>query len=224
MELLAHRGMWTTRDQRNTPAALADAFAHGWGVETDIRDLAGRIAISHDGPLADHSYFLEDLLGDWRRHGTPGRLALNVKADGLQDAVHAALASQLTPAEVARCFVFDASVPDERMWLRAGVVPTFVRHSELEPMPTASPHYALAVGVWLDAFEGEWWDAAVVRAHLDQGLLVAVVSPELHGRDHRACWQMLVDDGLWQTPGVLLCTDLPAAAQELDGETDPSGG
>ena len=224
MELLAHRGMWATRDQRNTPAALAAAFAHGWGVETDIRDLAGRIAISHDGPLPDHTYFLEDLLADWRAHATPGRLALNVKADGLQEAVHAALMHQLAPEEIGRCFVFDASVPDERLWLRAGHVPTFVRHSELEPMPTASPHYPLAAGVWLDAFDGEWWDASVVRAHLARGLLVAVVSPELHGRDHRACWQLLVDAGLWQTPGVLLCTDLPAVAQALDPASDPPGG
>lgn len=208
MELLAHRGVWTDRAERNAPHALAAAFVNGWGVETDIRDLGSRIAISHDAPLLEHAYFLDDLLDAWRTHGGVGRLALNVKADGLQDAV----ASLLTDAEAAQCFVFDASVPDERLWLRAGRLPTFVRHSELEPVPTASPHYAPAAGVWLDAFDGQWWDASVVRAHLSAGKLVAIVSPELHGRPHESCWQLLVAAGLWHEPGILLCTDLPAAA------------
>ena len=208
MELLAHRGVWTTRDERNAPHAIEAAFRRGWGVETDLRDLAGRIAISHDGPLADHTYFLDDLLTTWRAHGGAGTLALNIKADGLQ----AAVADMLRPGEADRCFVFDASVPDERLWLRAGIVPTFVRHSELEPAPEASPHYRLAAGVWLDAFEGEWWDAGVVRAHLANGLRVAIVSPELHGRPHEATWRRLADGGLWHEPGVLLCTDLPAEA------------
>ena len=208
MELLAHRGWWRAREERNTPGALTAAFAAGWGVETDLRDLAGRIAISHDCPAADHDLFLDDLLASWRAHGRPGCLALNIKADGLQTFVGDAL----TDDEVGSTFVFDASVPDERMWLRAGRVPVFVRHSELEPEPTASPHYAPASGVWLDAFDGEWWDASVVCRHLDRGKRVAIVSPELHGRDHRGCWDLLVAADLWRAPGLLLCTDLPDAA------------
>lgn len=214
MELLAHRGWWHDRDERNTPAALAAAFAAGWGVETDLRDLAGRVAISHDCPAADHDQFLDDLLASWRSHGRPGRLALNVKADGLQALVGAALADDEAPL----AFVFDASVPDERMWLRDGRVPVYVRHSELEPEPTASPHYAAAAGVWLDAFEGRWWDAGTVRAHLDRGKEVAIVSPELHGRDHRASWDLLVDAGLWSAPGLSLCTDLPREAAAVAGD------
>ena len=209
MELLAHRGWWTARDERNTPSALAAAFDRGWGVETDLRDLAGRIAISHDCPEADHDQFLDDLLGSWRAHGRPGRLALNVKADGLQ----ALVGAQLADDEVGRAFVFDASVPDERSWLAAGRIPLFVRHSELEPMPGASPHYRRAAGVWLDAFEGQWWDAGVVLAHLAHGKEVAIVSPELHGREHTACWDLLAAADLWHAPGVLLCTDLPANAE-----------
>jgi hypothetical protein len=208
MELLAHRGIWHQPDERNTLDALTAAFAAGWGVETDLRDLAGRVVISHDCPPANHELDLETLLSAWRDHDRAGRLALNVKADGLQGLVLAAL----EPAEHDRVFVFDASVPDERLWLRAGSIPTFVRHSELEPHPEATPHYALAAGVWLDAFDGPWWTAATVAAHLAAGRQVAIVSPELHGRDPQACWQLLADAGLWHRPGVLLCTDLPAAA------------
>jgi len=211
MELLAHRGVWTDRGERNAPHAIERAFAHGWGVETDIRDLAGRIAISHDGPQADHAYFLDDLLTTWRAHDRAGRLALNVKADGLQ----AAVLSMLQDGEAQRCFVFDASVPDERLWLRERTMPTFVRHSELEPMPAASPHYSLAAGVWLDAFEGEWWDGDVVRGHLSAGKAVAIVSPELHGRPHLGCWRMLIDAGLWDEPRLMLCTDLPFDAVQF---------
>ena len=208
MELLAHRGVWTDRAERNAPHAIERAFTNGWGIETDIRDLAGRVAISHDAPSAAHEHFLDDLLASWRAHGCRGRLALNVKADGLQDAV----ASMLLPGESERCFVFDASVPDERQWLRAGVVPTFVRHSELEPAPAASPHYQAAAGVWLDAFDGDWWDAAVIREHVAAGKLVAIVSPELHGRAQHDCWRAVADAGLWHEPGVMLCTDLPQQA------------
>jgi hypothetical protein len=118
----------------------------------------------------------------------------------------------LTHAELARVFVFDASVPDERLWLRQGSVPTFMRHSELESCPEQSPHYRVAAGVWLDAFDGEWWDAGTVRRHLDRGLRVAIVSPELHGRDHHRCWERLAAAGLWREQDVLLCTDLPMAA------------
>lgn len=214
MELLAHRGAWSAREERNTPGAIAAAFANGWGVETDLRDLAGRVSISHDCPAADHRLFLDGtggLLDMWRAAGAPGRLALNIKADGLQ----ALVAASLAPSEAVRCFVFDASVPDAHVWLRDAIVPVFVRHSDLEPAPHLSQHYARAAGVWLDAFDSDWWDGDVVRAHLDAGLEVAIVSPELHGRPHLACWRTLVDAGVWDASGVLLCTDIPAEAAQF---------
>jgi hypothetical protein len=210
MELLAHRGVWHERAERNTLPALVAAFEHGWGVETDVRDLGGRVVISHDCPAADHDLDLAHVLVAWREHGRRGRLALNVKADGLQGMVMALL----HPDELAEVFVFDASVPDERMWLQTHV-PTYVRHSELEPSPQASPHYARAQGVWLDAFVDEWWSADTVREHLDRGLGVTVVSPELHGRSHRTAWDLLIAAGLWHRPGLALCTDLPCEAAAI---------
>ena len=52
MTSLAHRGLWAEADERNTLAAFRDAFAHGWGVELDVRDLDGALVISHDPPAA----------------------------------------------------------------------------------------------------------------------------------------------------------------------------
>src|SRR5207237_5739459 len=99
-------------------------------------------------------------------------------------------------------------VPDTLGYVRSGV-PVFTRHSELEPEPAL---YERSAGVWLDAFVRDWFDAEVVRDHLDAGKRVAIVSFELHGRPHERLWRLLATSGLGDEPGVSLCTDLPAAA------------
>jgi hypothetical protein len=200
MELLCHRGVWTHRGEQNTPAACAAAWAGNWGIETDLRDRDGRCVISHDPPTGD-GWTLDGLLGA-HRPGTT--LALNVKADGLVPLVVPAL-DGVDPSDV---FVFDMSVPDQLHWLRAGVA-TYTRHSDVEPDPVL---YADAVGVWLDAFGSDWWGPDVVERHVDAGKRVAIVSPELHGRDHRPVWDRLAAAGVHRLPAVALCTDHPAQA------------
>jgi hypothetical protein len=44
MEILAHRGWWTSREHQNSLDALTRALTAGFGVEADIRDCAGRLA------------------------------------------------------------------------------------------------------------------------------------------------------------------------------------
>src|SRR5207253_10360528 len=134
-------------------------------------------------------------------------LALNVKADGLQQLLPPLLARHT----VTNWFVFDMSVPDALGWLRIGA-PTFTRQSEVEPNPA---YYEPAAGVWLDAFDGEWWDAGVIGRHLAVGKRVCVVSPELHGRDPRSAWDALVV--FRSDPRVMLCTDRPEDAAAACG-------
>ncbi len=69
-----------------------------------------------------------------------------------------------------------------------------------------------ADGVWLDAFFGDWITPEVVEKHLAAGKKVALVSPELHGRDHSATWDLSRD---LRGENLAICTDLPHKAAEI---------
>lgn len=208
MEILSHRGHWLTREERNAPVALERSFAGGFGTETDLRDLAGALVVSHDPPeagaLAAAALFeLHARLGP----GLP--LALNVKADGLQ-AMTLALLERFA---VADAFVFDMSIPDTIQWLKTPV-PVFVRQSDVEPEP---PLIDRAAGVWLDAFASDWWRAETILRHLDAGRRVCIVSPDLHGRPCLPVWEYLDAAGLDAADALMLCTDHPTEARKLFG-------
>ena len=207
MRILSHRGYWKSREERNTPQAFERSFTMGFGTETDLRDLNGELVISHDPPvtgaLTSAAFFQQ------HQSIEPSlTLALNVKADGLQ----ALVVPQLAALRDHDAFVFDMSIPDTLRWRKEGV-PYFTRHSDVEPDP---PLYADAAGVWLDAFHGDWWDGDVIERHLDRGKRVCIVSPELHGREHRAVWDAL---SARFSPGddarLMICTDLPEQAREV---------
>jgi len=210
MKVLAHRGCWRSPSEKNGETALRRAFELGFGIETDVRDCAGALVISHDPPAGGEPT-LHRLLALALACGAPPTLALNVKADGLAGPV----ARALREVPGLDCFVFDMSVPDMRGWFSAGV-PTWTRLSEVEREPVWLER---AQGVWLDAFEGEWYDVERVARLLDAGKRVCVVSPELHGRAHDAAWRTLAP--LAHRSGLAICTDLPeqAAAYFGGGET-----
>lgn len=206
MPSLAHRGLWTTAPERNTLGAFADAFAHGWGVELDVRDLDGALVISHDPPGRGALRF-DAVVDCYRAHGCPGTLAVNVKADGLAELI----AHALRDVARERWFAFDMSVPDTLHYARAGL-PFFTRHSDVEPEPVL---YEPAAGVWLDDFGGGFIAEDRIAAHLAAGKGVAVVSPELHRRDHDAAWAQWRSWRVWDSAEVLLCTDHPTSAAEV---------
>jgi glycerophosphoryl diester phosphodiesterase len=206
VSVLAHRGYWRALSERNSLAAFRRAFDSGYGAEIDVRDLDGELVVSHDPPARGALAFA-DVVSALIASGGGGVLAVNVKADGLQ----ARLAEALAGLDHARWFAFDMSVPDTLGYLRAGL-PTFTRHSDVEPDPVL---LANASGVWLDDFGGGWLGEEHVAAHLAAGKRVAVVSPELHGRDHQAAWAHWRSWQVWSQPGVSLCTDHPVEAQEV---------
>lgn len=206
MRIITHRGFWLAPEERNTKAAFQRAFEAGLGAEIDVRDLAGELVVSHDPP-DDDAIRLTEVLALHAGAGQPGELAINVKADGLCDALRTTMSA--TP----RWSAFDMSVPDTLHYRRAGA-PYLARQSEHEPSP---PLYAHAYGVWLDCFEREWFDEQLVRDHLDTGKSVTIVSPELHGRPHADAWQ---DWGRWRIcdhPALAICTDHPLEAQAALG-------
>lgn len=194
MQLLCHRGVWSTRGEQNTLAAFRRAWDNGWGIETDLRDHQGRVVVSHD-PARDDALPLEQLLDEHGRHGGGSPLALNIKADGLA----APVAHALTAAGTDGAFVFDMSVPDALSYLKAGV-PTWTRWSDVEPDPVLLEQSS---GVWVDAFASDaWWTASELAAAATERPL-CIVSPELHGRAPELVWEQVAD-----LP-VSLCTDRP---------------
>lgn len=207
MIVLAHRGWWREPGERNTLAAFEAAFQAGFGIETDVRDCDGTLVIAHDPPTGRERLGFEAVLDLYARSGRPGALAVNIKADGLQPMVEAALAA----ADIDNAFVFDMSVPDALRWLRTGLA-TFTRQSEYEPHPS---FYDAAAGVWMDGFESDWITAEQIAAHVANGKRAALVSPELHGRPHRAVWSAWAPAR--DLPGVMICTDFPDEARRVLG-------
>ncbi|MBB3660412.1 glycerophosphoryl diester phosphodiesterase [Rhizobium sp. BK650] len=210
--ILAHRGWWLAPHERNTLEAFDKAFAAGHGVELDVRDLNGELVISHDPPTTGALPF-ERVLECYAAHGAPGRLAINIKADGLCPA----LLPMLEEYRVTKSsFVFDASVPDLRPYLDSEI-PVFTRFSEVEIYPS---FYERCEGVWVDSFTEK--PASIERAidDLRRGKCVAMVSPELHKRAHEPVWAAWAAElrqaakfGL-PLERLMICTDLPDAAEQ----------
>jgi hypothetical protein len=210
--ILAHRGWWRGADEKNTLIAVERAFAGGFGIEIDIRDRDGALAVAHDveEPGAYPFELLSPLLARF-----PGLcLALNVKSCGLQDLI----AETIKAHGIRSYFTFDMAVPDLIGNIRAGLT-SFTRQSEIEPEPIL---YAQAQGVWIDMFEREWVTAALIRGHLQNGKDIALVSPELHGRPYLKFWQYLKDRvesfREFDDRTLYICTDHPEeAASFLNG-------
>ena len=128
MKIISHRGYWQDASEKNSIAAFHRSFALGFGTETDVRDCAGQLVISHDMPTGNELSFDAFLqLAD--NYKSPSRLtlALNIKSDGLVDPINEAVARY----SGLDCFVFDMSIPDSRAYLESSL-PVFMRMSEVE--------------------------------------------------------------------------------------------
>lgn len=210
--ILAHRGWWSDPADKNSPDALIRALEAGFGIETDFRDLDGVLMVSHDPAraadgLRDAAWFFGEVI----RTGKGARLALNIKADGLQDMLGAAMAGAGVPQ--AQAFAFDMAVPDALGYLARGF-PAYSRLSEYEATPS---FVTRAAGVWIDNFTGDYPQIDRAIDVMSGGLRAAIVSPELHGRDHGPLWDEIAAAGLHEDPLFELCTDLPQAAFERFG-------
>lgn len=204
MRIISHRGYWKESSEKNAAVAFRRSFEMGLGTETDVRDCAGKLVISHDMPRGGEMGFA-DMLQMADAAGGPLTLALNVKADGMAEEI----GHVLKDYPQLDCFVFDMSVPDLRAYLAAGV-PTFTRMSEVEREPA---WLARCEGVWLDGFDGTWFDQETIARVLALGKRVCVVSSELHKRDPLALWKMLRP--LAQEDRLILCTDTPEEAVQF---------
>lgn len=207
MQILAHRGHWLAPGEKNSREVLNRAFLAGFGVETDVRDYGGTLVISHDMPGHD-ALTLKEVLQDYVHAGKPGMLALNIKSDGLTDA----LQHQLMLNGITRYFCFDMSIPDTLPYLHRGMS-VAARISEYEPEGMLCE---LAPALWIDGFKHLNVSAEQLKNWLSKGKQVCLVSPELHGRDHVPLWQQLASlpDEIRTHQSLMLCTDKPELARE----------
>ena len=215
--IIAHRGWWEAPEEKNTESAFVKALQAGFGIETDIRDLDGRLVIAHDIPTLASSpmsvaRFFELYNEHTASHTVPPVLALNIKCDGLT----APLKQLLEQYHITRYFVFDMSIPDTLHYLRAGLN-TFTRLSDIEPEPLLLTECA---GIWIDAFQSDWVSFPLKLPTVEPAVLAekqfCLVSPELHKRQsYKTTWQQWQQQLATSTlnPNQLfLCTDFPMEA------------
>ncbi len=166
--LVAHR--------RNTAAELASTPPE-LGIEMDIRSRGDRLVVTHE-PF-DDGEDLERWL-DGYRHAF---LVANVKEEGLEERVEAALAAR----GVEEWAYLDQSFPFMVRTLRRGEDRCMVRLSEYESVQTvlslAPPLVPRPRWVWLDSFTGALPPTADLALLAAAGHRVMLVSPELQGRD-----------------------------------------
>lgn len=207
MIIISHRGYWKQPVEKNTIEAFSRSFTLGLGTETDVRDHCGEMVISHDMPMGNE-ITLTHFLSLLQEQSLP--LALNIKADGLAQAVKSAMTNYLRDD----WFVFDMSIPDMRAHIACGN-PVYARVSEVEPEPV---YFDKITGIWLDAFHEDGWQIERIKPWLSHNKKVCLVSPELHGRDHQPLWQRLRETQFLADSRLMLCTDHPEEASHYFGQ------
>lgn len=205
MKIIAHRGLWVRPEEKNTLIAFERALQNGFGIETDFRDCNGKLVISHD-PATTDSIDASKFFDLCNRYSNTDPHAINIKSDGLQNL----LAPYFALWGSERYFVFDMSVPDALGYIKKNMS-TFSRISEYEAYQDFGGQ---ANGVWLDGFHSEWYGTDEIEHYLSLGKSVAVVSPELHGRDHQALWTKLRPLYTKEIT-LMLCTDFPLEARKF---------
>lgn len=205
--ILSHRGYWLKEDEKNTVDAFERSFSLGFGTETDIRDWNGQLVISHDMANED-CISLEQFFQIFVSFDRSLPLALNIKADGLQNQ----LLFLLQKYEIENYFVFDMSIPDALGYLKKNIK-AYTRQSEYEKTPS---FYESAQGVWMDEFLDHWITKEQIQGHVNNGKAVCIVSPELHRREYLEEWKLYREFfDLVNHNQVSICTDRPEEAKNF---------
>lgn len=206
MIVISHRGFWKEPEEKNEEIAFERSFQLGYGTETDLRDLNGDLTISHDPP-SEVKIKIKDFLKTYHRGKPNLPLALNIKSDGLQQMV----LNLLQEGNITNYFVFDMSIPDTIGYLNNNMN-VYTRQSEYEK---DVPFYEKVQGVWLDCFQNIWYNEELIQQHLDNHKKVAIVSSELHKRDHKEHWELMKNWKCINNNNLMLCTDLPTEATKF---------
>lgn len=204
MQILSHRGLWHTFEERNTKEAFIRSFAEGFGTETDLRDICGKIVISHDMPTGNEISF-EEVLRLMNGRNLP--LALNIKADGQGETIKNLLAEY----NHTNYFTFDMSIPDMVVQIEAGLK-VFTGKSDIL---AAAVLLDKAEGIWLDSFYSDWFSSENIDEIIAEDKKVCIVSADLHKRDTEKQWEIIRQCKNFTSDSLLLCTDKPLEAKDF---------
>lgn len=204
MQILSHRGFWLSPEEKNKKEAFVRSFDAGIGTETDLRDICGKIVISHDMPKGDEISF-EEVLEIMNGRNLP--LALNIKADGQAEAIKALLKKY----NHTNYFCFDMSIPDMVVQIKSGLN-VFGGKSDILTQVVLFDEVS---GIWLDSFYSDWFLASDIDELINQGKKVCIVSADLHRRDTEKQWAIIKQCKHFNSDNLLLCTDHPLEAKEF---------
>lgn len=204
MIIISHRGYWLHSFEQNTEIAFQRSFNLGVGIELDLRDYRKQVVISHDPPFGNEMSF-EDFLKLYVKAPREVQLALNIKADGLQEPIQ----KLLFKYGVTKYFLFDMSIPDTLGYFQKQMK-VFTRLSEIE---LQGPLYDQSSGLWLDQFYNHWITKEKIARYLKQNKDICIVSPELHHRKYLTEWRdyKTIEKEL-NIDHLMLCTDYPEEA------------
>lgn len=163
MRLIAHR--------RNRRDELESTPTH-YGVEVDIRSHGSRLIMHHDAFTEGESF------DEWLQAYRHGTLILNVKEEGLEDAV----IDRMRTHGITDYFFLDQSFPFLVKTAKSGERRCAVRVSEFESIDTALTLAGRIDWIWVDCFTRFPLDHESWRRLKDAGFLLCLVSPELQGR------------------------------------------
>ncbi len=161
--------------RRNTIAQLNETPTE-FGIELDIRSRGQDLIVHHDA-------FVEgERFDDWLAHYRHRLLILNVKEEGLEDA----LLERMARAGISDFFFLDQSFPFLVRTANRGERRCAVRVSEFESIDTALTLAGRIDWVWVDCFTRFPLDTSDAERLRDAGFRLCLVSPELQGRSDPA--------------------------------------
>lgn len=205
MNLISHRGNLNgpQKESENTIDSILTALKSGFGVEIDLRDSMGEIAISHDPVvMINHSVKFGELIHCLKSNSFSNVFALNIKSDGLLG-----LFPFENMREIQNYFFFDMSYP-EQLKFEKKMLPIARRFSEYENIDLISLEKKENTWVWLDSFSSDWWIDTVDFSKFSENIKFVIVSPELHGRSPIDVWKWFAEKSM-HLNRVWLCTDYP---------------
>lgn len=163
-----------------------------FGLEIDIHNYNNKLVLAHDHPN-EQSIKLENFITHIPKNSL---LAINIK----NEEVEAELKIILSRSKTTNYFTFDWPVTSLHNAINHDLNCAF-RLSEYEKDIVPNCPW-----VWLDSFNGIWYDADFLISLKKSGIKLAIVSPELHNREEDIS---KVKDIVNAVKVDAMCTDIP---------------
>jgi hypothetical protein len=197
--IFCHRGLWKNHAEQNSPTAVLHAQNQSFSAEIDLRIYLNQVYVSHDSMSMSENQKLNYFTF------SSGRLALNIKSDGLYSYLEYFRESLI----ISNSFVFDGSIPEMLKYKNLNF-PHALRLSEYEKSLAWPVKH-----VWLDGFYSDWWiNSEEIKSVMEKTDII-IVSPEIHGREYNKVWEWLLIKRTEGYTNLSICTDKPEEIMRL---------